>query len=1507
MLRAASKLLQWQSARAGGWAAGSLAAAATIAPPGGGGSASWSAPAEGDGNGPVTDFSRRAAHLKRRLRGRAQYAFAREEAQRFLDAEVPKTDLNTWMDSGSNAIALSQLLQFFEIQPEASVASLLLSKLIRQAEDGTLDIGTRVYAARSLLQLRPEENYERVFQVIAKVLQHILSAPPPPQDTSPLQRSNDGARHATPNGTSEACDVLAQCAKILQRCGRRVPPTLSDELARAIMMELQRIDQGNLWSHQQSLLRFYSWMVRAERPEANQVLYALVEYTGDFATMEFATLALACVRHNQLVPLPLELVERLTRTAVRYSANINGMAAANILGSLARILHTVTPNVNGVTTTDLYRVRDYYSALLEDNSERVIHFMDPSDRLYWESAEDISNIAFAFELGGHVRYRRVFEAYGAYVQHNGQAFEPPQLALATGILRRAQLLTPQLAAKLSERIEVVLGELRLAELSHICATFAVLPTSKPSWWDEAKAVALRLYEPDAGGLVRLNLAIAFPDEPNLVGTVDYTQITSKQLVDVLPITLGSAQFEGPVVSALCSRLAAPDERFTSDDLRLVLSCGRPALLQAAQAHLNRAFAEPQWNTDTLFSLPLVCDPHHPERNLQTVSAAKALAAAKAASVAPLQFVSLADLLLTTFGDSDAAIRQFVLAGGDDLIKPERVIIKAVVRYLAAVRRYPSLTLSTEWLRRFTDHVEGMRAFSKSDLEDILISFRSLFEDVAKTPALQMLLSLVVEKWSASWTDADEQTARITVLLVYLQCGMTLPLITAKDALLTRVSANDATYSTQVRRALAMMPLPKSAPPEERRGRFVLKHLDRTHAAHHSAASAALDLNMTDPFEVPFDDAAPFTAAKAASPPPPAPQQQQQKQQDVMSSAAPTPLTTAPVVGPLPDPYRPPPPPSSPEEAAPPATEGPPPTEKHMSYYAKFFGSSVGQILTGRGTHDDANRQAAQETPATATTAAAAADTPQPRRTRLHPTAASAGAASTTATAVPSSSSSPSPASATPPPQTPALAAIPVTSFTTAWGSSPPPPPPQSSSTAPGTMSPPLSGWAFAANPLPSASAPAASAWEQQHTTTFSSLFGSAPPPPSVQAAAGAAAAGATPAAPVHAVRPPAPRPAGMGGNNVFFDPSKPSSSASSSSPSAALRSRPVMSRKAVITRQGAVSHNNGGSTATTATAEQDEVRRIYSDPSRATEVHAHASSIGGPEIVLDATAVPNAAAGMGNRSSSVPVTSHNNSMSSNNNGMAHFMQKTGVTKISGYNMDGEAASSAAEEGSVAAASGLTENIRPALDWMDAARRVARVTRHPRTKAKSRMHNSLSAWLNTPSARLDATSAEAEDAAASVAEAAEEEEEAPSETTAKSAARQTTVAAALHRKRTKKDKAAAAAAAMAAEAAEVETPANSKRGGRGKGGKATAAGNAAKAAATAASKKKTAPKGVAGAAAAAKPATTKGLGGGRAKKATPPPAAKPTVKSAKKTVKAAAAAKKPAPAKKKPAGGKGKKK
>ncbi|CBZ34836.1 hypothetical protein, conserved [Leishmania donovani] len=1481
MLRLSVRSLQWQSpSRVSGWVTTAASARIATATPTAVSNNQHTITTSALQSQDMTEFTRRASAIKKRWRGRGQYGFARAEAQRFLDSEVPKGNLGAWMEEGSNAIALSQLLSFFEIQPEASLASLILNKLIRTAEDESTPLISRLHAALSLICTRPDENYERVFHVIAQALQqlHRIALDGCGNGSSTSNGVGGGGAGRVGDDTSPVSpaqmlpfDAVGVCAKALQRCGKRTPPMLNEQLTVFAMALLQKTPVTNLPYMQSTLLRLYAWMVRAERSEANQLLYILIEQTGEFARHDFSTLMVSCARHHQLMHLPVELIQRLARVAFQYRNSFNGRDGAAILGTLAKLVVSLTAGANGVTAADVVRAQDYFNALLEEMQQRVLRLFDVNDKLFWRNSEDMSSCAFAYELGGHVRYHRVFQAYAAYVQHSVDSFEPPQLALATGILRRAQLLTPHLAARLSERIEVVLGELRLAELSHICATFAALPSPRPGWWDEARAVALRLLQPDVSGLVSMNLAIAFPEQPGFAETIDYAQITSRQLVDLLPITLESAQFGEAVVATMCQRLASQGERFAPDDLRLLLACGeRPQLVQAAQEHLRQAFAHPVWSTDTLYSLPLVIDASHPERNLQHFSVAKALAAAKTASVGPAQFVSLAELLLSSFGDTDQAVREYIQAGGDDLVKEKGVYGGTVVRYLSVIRRFPSMVPPTEWLHGYADMLETqMPGMDPDNLEDVLLSLRTLYEDVAKTPALQMVLSSLVQRFYEELADS-EQTARITVLVVYLQNGMTLPLLTASSPTLQRVTSKESQYTPEVRRALAMMPTPKALPAEERRGRFVLKHLEPAHRSS-EAAMPLLDLNLGDPFLDSLSIAEP--AAKPQTQPPVV------AEAPSAPSSAPATKTAAPA-------------PETKTAAGPPPP--PPREEKPMSYYAKFFSSSVGQIFVGRG-----DRSHEEKKPATPSEPAVPPREeepqkpeapPQPRRTRLHPSAhTSVAAAAVPATPVAEGEpSQPQPTQQQPSSPAVTPVAVPVTTFTTAWGS----------------RAPPLAGpgWGFSAAATSQSTSATA---EKQHSSAFSSLFGM-PPIPSPATAAAAPAPIAKPAAvPAPAASRPA-RMGGMGGNNIFFNPRNPSAS----------RGRPVMSHKAVITRpglHGAAATTTGaavGRAPSAATASEtvfnsaaaEGMRRISVDTARASHVPPLANTPVGPPIVRNAAAAPTAdtAAAAANRHES-------------GNGMA---------KISGYSIgEGSTRGAVAAVGGPSAApfSAGRQESRPALDWMDAARRVGRVTRLPRSKTKTRSQQNLSAWLNAPSARLDSP-------------AKEETGGAASESPAAGRGRQATVAEVLKGRRSKRDSTKSATEAAAHDEAGGS---HAKRGGggrgRGRGGKAGAAGGKAakatkaaghahhhvRAAATAAqAKKKSGKAAAAGAApassskkgAAAKPAkaaaSSKGSGGagnnGRTKRAASTTVA---VKPAKKAVKAAAkkataaAAKKPTKGKK----------
>ncbi|KAG5477073.1 hypothetical protein LSCM1_05414 [Leishmania martiniquensis] len=1411
MLRLSVRSLQWQSSsRVGGWATTTAAAArADAAAPTALSNSQDTSTAISPARKDKTEFMRRASAMKKRWRGKSQYAFARAEAQRFLDSEVPKSGLGAWMDEGGNAIALAQLLSFFEIQPEASLASLILNRLIRTVEDESAPLMSRLSAALGLICSRPEENYERVFHVVTQAVQQ-LHQPTLDKNRNSSGPGGGGASGAN-NGTlpfspekTLPLEAAGVCAKVLQRCGKRTPPILNEQLSTVAVAVLQTTSLTALPYLQATLLRLYAWMVRAERSEANQLLYILVEQTGEFSRHDFGTLMVSCTRHHQLMHLPVELIQRLARVAFQYRNSFNGRDGASILGSLAKMLVSLTVGANGVSTADVVCVQDYFNALLEEMQQRILRLFDVNDKLFWSHSEDVSLCAFAYELGGHLRYHHVFQAYAAYVGHSVQTFEPPQLALATGILRRAQLLTPHLAARLSERIEVVLGELRLAELSHICATFSVLPLPRPGWWNEAKAVAVRLLQPDVSGAVSLNLAIAFPEQPDFVETIDYAQITSKQLVDLLPITLESAQFGEAVVTTMCQRLASQGERFTPDDLRLLLACGaRPQLVRAAQEHLRQAFAQPVWRTDTLYSLPLVIDTNHPERNVQHFSVAKALAAAKAASVGPAQFVSLAELLLSSFGDTDQGVREYVQAGGDDLLRETGVSGDTVVRYLSVVRRFPGMVPPAQWLHNYAEMLEAQNQVMAPDsLEDVLLSFRTLFEDVAKTPALQMVLSSLVQRSYEELT-VTEQTARITVLVVYLQNGMTLPLLTASSPTLQRVVGKEATYAPEVRRALAMMPTPKTLPVEERRGRFVLKHLESPRRSG-EAAAPLLDLNLGDPFMDSLSSPVPAAPTKTGP-------SAVAEAAAALPSASPT-ETAAAAATPKPETATAVPPPLPPQQ------QQQPKEEKPMSYYAKFFSSSVGQIFAGRG--DRAHEGKKKEETVSDSSAPPKEEEkppqqpeapPKPRRTRLHLTAHASTTAAAAATGPAAESAAPQPQSTQQqlfiPSATPA--AVPVTTFTTAWGS----------------RAAPLAGtgWGFAA-------AAASTTPEKQHSSAFSSLFG-APSisSPAASSPTAAAAATVTPRAEAAAAAAPAlsrpARMAGMGGNNIFFNPRNPSASLG----------RPAMSRKAVITRPGL--HNSAATTTGAAVGQarpaatdsettfkaamREGAGRIAAGASSAAGAPPLANAPGGPEAVLDAAGASAAA----------------KNLCQSGSGMANFANMASAAKISGYSKGsghtGGAVATTSESQTAPFAAGGQER-RPALDWMDAARRVGRVTRLPRIKTKTRTQHSLSAWLNTPSARLD-TAGQGDVEAA-------EEQPAAAGSAAAGRGRQATVAEVLKGRRSRKDPLKSTTEAAADD--EVGGSHAKRAGGgraRGRGGKPTkAAGHAhhhGKAATTAAQAKK----------------------------------------------------------------------
>ncbi|KAH9599535.1 hypothetical protein LSM04_005278 [Trypanosoma melophagium] len=745
----------------------------------------------------ITDFAHRAAALKRRHRGKGQYEFARREAEKFLEEEVPQNSTNVWLEKGNNAVALAQVLGFFEIEPDASLQSLITSKLVRTLDDVNYDKTTRLLAAIALTQ-RGEQHLDRVFSAVETILS---------------EEARDNGSKSNGDGT-QIWGVIELVAKVLQRGGKHTPSILNETLSRMVMAQLQRTPTTEMPYLQKSLLRVYGWIVRAGKiAEANHLLVALVDHTGDFHCFDFSTLMNSCLRHNQLSQLPLQLLHRLTHAGLMYATNINGRDAASILGSTAKILGSLEPGKNGVTERDVCELGGRMNMLLGEYETRVLRFLDSNDKLHWNHCDDVTSITFAYEMGGRLRYRHVFVAYQNYVAQNVHRFEPQQLAIAAGILRRSHLLSQELAAKLGERVETVLGEFSLSEISHICATFAPMA---PAWMPEAKAVACRLLVPDCSNYTKLTLAMAFPEDETLHAQINYKEISGRQLVDAISLAKNT-KFEGLVVAELITRLNAAQERFSPDDLRLLQATGRQDVQSACMMYLSRRFAEPEWNTDTLYSLPLAAGIPHAR------DAVKALAAAKSISIAPGQFVSLVELLTNVFGDTaDEGLVGFVLTGGMDLLQASRIHVEMVIRYLEAVRPSRKMYPNAEWLARFNERFSRMLHNIKiKDLGSLLWSLRVMYGDVAQQPLLQQTLMEVVEGSYRHFTQPDEVMAEVTVLIAHLQNGMTQPLLTESTPMIISIRGSAMNYRPEIKEAVLSMPLPKEVE-KKRVGRFTLK-------------------------------------------------------------------------------------------------------------------------------------------------------------------------------------------------------------------------------------------------------------------------------------------------------------------------------------------------------------------------------------------------------------------------------------------------------------------------------------------------------------------------------------------------------------------------------------------------------------------------------------------------------------------------------------------------------------
>ncbi|EPY22166.1 hypothetical protein AGDE_13526 [Angomonas deanei] len=852
--------------------------------------------------------------------------FAREEAQRFLDAEVPKSNINTWMEEGANAIALSQLLGFFSVIPDSSLASLINNKLVRLAEDSQADPKTRLFAVMSLLKARPDENYERAFTTVEDLLRQLTSQMPS-------------------GGTSEeSWNVVELCAKTLQRCGRRTPASVNERLAQVVQTMLKTVSDEEAPRLQGALLRVYAWMVRAELPDCTLVLDILVERTGQFKASNYAILLESCCQQHIALPLPLELLQRLLRTSLQYSNYASGRDTGVILSSAARLISKCETTM---TKHDIGELYNLFYAVLEEYRFHISQFLDASSSHFINNAADVTSMVFSYELGGVVRYKDLFALYANYVRQNLMLFEAEQLAMAAGILRRSGHLTLDLSKLLSDRVEVVLGELRVSELSHVCATFADV-LEPPQWLNEAQVLVQRALTSDVhlSAYNKLLLNICYPEECP-VTPQDFKELSMHNAVDLC--TFSTKTHDAALIGHIAEKLTSADVRLSPDAVRFLLMSGNPAVQTAVNGYLYRSFTNPEWNVDTLLYAQLIRQQSGP-----THDPAKALAVALKTSVAPDQFVSLAETLVQLFSESDGPINSFVVKGGKDLVENTRTRLRVLIRYLTVVRTFPKLRPDEQWLQQLTNiAVHYIKHVPPAHMEELLISLHSTYGDVGRTPGLQQILSDIFEsKRCFPDTTPDEQTARLVVLLVYLQKGMTLPLLNTQSGIVTRVMGNAHAYSSDVRQTVEKMPIPEAVP-SLTVGRFTLRA--KPAAAEEDPEHEALDLSQD-----PFEEQEPEVPAEPEAPTPVAdvPEVKQ-------TPIEPTPVEEQPPV--VEEETVPTPPVEEPEKPKEEAEE-----PKKPSYYTKLFHRSIGKLQDLSSQEEPAIPQQAQE------------PLPQPRRTNLAP-------------------------------------------------------------------------------------------------------------------------------------------------------------------------------------------------------------------------------------------------------------------------------------------------------------------------------------------------------------------------------------------------------------------------------------------------------------------------------------------------------------------------------------------
>ena len=571
-------------------------------------------------------FSEKCVFLKNKFRGKGQFRQSQNEAMQFLDANVG-ANLQAWITT-KNAIAALSVMSFFEIEHpyKAEIAHWLNGQMGTLSVQEKLDCGGVLVGA---------DHSKYVDTVVANIINPLV-------------------RHGVPGMSISELSIFC---KIMQRCGNSCPTEAWSTVATHVQRKLTS-DVGFA-----ELVRFFSGFARRipDSPVTLAVLRTLTENASSLKAFDYSTVVASAGRLHITNPLPLELFSKLASFASDFGPQLNARDIGTILATIMRVRMSYKTTQSNVS--DLWKVDNTIQVVLQSLSRLVVRFMDADDERAWSSENDIVALVFAYESSG-AQFPEVFRAFGEFVTSRIRRMEARNIALSLGILRRTGYLSDELAQLLSERCGTVMDDFGAPELSHVVFTFLAVRGEHPIWIDRAKSRISALMTPDTPVHARLNIRAAFPGDTALVSNVDLTQISLRQLHDVLRASNIDAELRAEAEAQFTTAIAAL-EAPTCAEVEVLLDIGRnnlyglgPTVTDVARRILSRD----QWPVDVAALAALVDASERPK------IAQKAVDSASTYATSTTQFISFARTLLNTFPES-LVVREWIVLGANEIVKP----------------------------------------------------------------------------------------------------------------------------------------------------------------------------------------------------------------------------------------------------------------------------------------------------------------------------------------------------------------------------------------------------------------------------------------------------------------------------------------------------------------------------------------------------------------------------------------------------------------------------------------------------------------------------------------------------------------------------------------------------------------------------------------------------------------------------------------------------------------------